>query len=197
MDLSIFGYKLNVQLLILIGVVYLVLVGHTVGGCSSYGLMEGLEVMAKELDPSGNIIPTSASASAPAPASVSSKSKHGPSKISGKVTETFVGANTNQGQSSPYDLATQTVLDTSAWSAPDMTIVPGKPVSDGVKQFQARKQQPLPLKDGEMDFFSNAEFKAECCPSAYSNSSGCWCGTSSDYNYLVGRGGNNVPYSEY
>ena len=43
MDISIFGYKLNLEVLILIGVVYLILVGHTFCGCSSFGLMEGME----------------------------------------------------------------------------------------------------------------------------------------------------------
>jgi len=117
--------------------------------------------------------------------------------MNGKVTESFVGANINYGQSSPYDLATQTVVDTSSWNQPNMTVVPGKPLSDGVKQFLARKQQQLPLPEGQMDFFANSEFKPECCPNTYSNSSGCWCGTSQDYNYLITRAGNNVPYSEY
>jgi carbonic anhydrase len=43
MDISIFGYKLNLEVLILIGVVYLILVGHTVCGSCNYGLMEAFE----------------------------------------------------------------------------------------------------------------------------------------------------------
>lgn len=44
MNISVLGYKLNVELLILIGVVYLILVGHTVGGCCNWGLLrEGME----------------------------------------------------------------------------------------------------------------------------------------------------------
>jgi len=45
--------------------------------------------------------------------------------------------------------------------------------------------------------FANTEFKPECCPNTYSNSSGCACMDSNSYNYLITRGGNNVPYSEY
>jgi hypothetical protein len=45
MEISIFGFKLNVEILILIGVVYLILVGHTLCGCSNYSLMEGLDTM--------------------------------------------------------------------------------------------------------------------------------------------------------
>ena len=33
MNITLFGFKLNVELLILIGIVYLIMVGHTLGGC--------------------------------------------------------------------------------------------------------------------------------------------------------------------
>lgn len=200
MNLSIFGFKLNLEILILIGVVYLILVGHTLCGCSNYNLMEsftpGSNVGSLQ-DASGVIHDISGndmSGNVPLPAGGTVANK-----IKGTVQnkEGFSGANTNYGESSSYDLATQTVVDTSKWNAPNLTVVPGKPLNDGVKQFLERKQQPLPLKDGEMDFFANSEFKPECCPNTYSNSQGCWCGTSQDYNYLITRGGNNVPYSEY
>lgn len=120
-------------------------------------------------------------------------------KIKGAIQakEGFVGANTNYGKFTPFDLNSSSTVNTSSWSTPDMNVIPGKPLSQGVNQFLARKQQQLPLPEGEMDFFANSEFKPECCPNTYSNSSGCWCGTSQDYNYLTTRGGNNVPYSEY
>jgi hypothetical protein len=203
MDISIFGYKLKLEILILIGLICLILFGHTLLGSSS--MMEGLDNMEKQtMEETDNKISSSefeenpeVNAEEPAPAAITANAKNGASKMKGKVTESFVGANTNYGQSSPYDLATQTVVDTASWSAPDMTVVPGKPLSDGVKQFLARKQQQLPLPEGQMDFFANSEFKPECCPNTYSNSSGCWCGTSQDYNYLITRAGNNVPYSQY
>jgi hypothetical protein len=188
MDISIFGYKLNLQVLILIGVIYLILVGHTLCGCSNSNLMEaftdGSGNVAKDL--SGNDVPL------PGGGVVANKSK---GTVQSK--EGFVGANINYGESSPYDLNSNVPIDTSSWSAPNMTVVPGQPLNPAVKKFLARKQQQLPLPEGEMDFFANSEFKPECCPNTYSNSTGCWCGTSSDYNYLITRGGNNVPYSEY
>lgn len=45
--------------------------------------------------------------------------------------------------------------------------------------------------------FKKTPFKPECCPNTYSNSMGCACMSTQQYNYLVTRGGNNVPYSEY
>ena len=171
MDISIFGYKLNLEVLILIGVVYLILVGHTLCGCSRVGLMEGLDVMK-----------TAAA---------------GAKKAVDKKTEGFSGANTNYGESSSYDLSSDVPVNTSSWSAQNMTVVKGQPLSKGVKQFLAREPQPVPLPEGEMLMFANTPFKPECCPNTYSNSSGCACMTGEQYNFLVLRGGNNFPYSEF
>lgn len=190
MDISIFGYKLNVEILILIGVIYIILVGHTLCGCCNYSLMEAFT------DASGNISTamqdTSGNIHAPAGGAVANKIK---GTIQAK--EGFAGANTNYGQSSPYDLNSSSMINTSSWSAPDMDVIPGKPLSPGVKQFLAREPQPVPLPEGELSMFATTPFKPECCPNTYSNSSGCACMTGQQYNYLVTRGGNNVPYSEY
>jgi hypothetical protein len=48
-----------------------------------------------------------------------------------------------------------------------------------------------------MLFFKDTKFKPQCCPSSYSNSMGCACIKNSQYKYLIERGGNNVPFSEY
>jgi len=170
MDISIFGFKLNLEILILIGVVYLILVGHTLCGCANYGLMESIETMNQ---------------------TVMEKITDEP------MVENFTGANTNYGQSSPFDLSNDTPINTASWSAPNMTVVPGQPLSQGVKDFLAREPQPVPLPEGEMFMFANTPFKPECCPNTYSNSSGCACMTGPQYNALITRFGNNVPYSEY
>jgi hypothetical protein len=70
-------------------------------------------------------------------------------------------------------------------------------LSQGVKDFLAREPQPVPLPEGEMLMFANTPFKPECCPNTYSTSTGCACMTGPQYNALIGRFGNNVPYSEY
>ena len=44
MNIRLFGFNLNVEILILIGIVYLIMVGHTVCGCCNMGrIMEVLE----------------------------------------------------------------------------------------------------------------------------------------------------------
>ena len=208
MAISIFGYKLNLEVLILIGVVYLILVGHTFCGCCNFGMMtEGMETATTSKDMA---LPTQIPAGGPinskvaedvSSAKVSSTTGKKGGAVAGSVTpsgqEGFVGANTNYGESSQFDLNSDMPINTSSWSAQNMTVVPGQPLSEGVKKFLAREPQHVPLPEGEMLMFANTPFKPECCPNTYSNSSGCACMTSPQYNYLVTRGGNNVPYSEY
>ena len=203
MDISIFGYKISLEIIILIAVLYLITVGHTLCSCCNfYGLIEGMDSM--DQDPSGQIMQKVQAkvqavkanqqlATQTTSDGTTTTTTTGPST----TTEGFTGANINYGASSSYSLGNDNQIDTSSWSAQDMTVTPGQPLSAGVKAFLARPQQKLPLPEGEMDFFANTEFKPECCPSTFSTSTGCWCGTSQDYNYLVTRGGNNVPYSEY
>jgi len=190
MDISFFGYKLNLEVLILIGVVYLIMAGHTFCGCCNfYKIMEGLETMSK--DDEGKTKKDLTSQAAGAAVEAMKKVVPPPTK------EGFVGANTNYGQSSSYDLNNFVPTDTSSWNKPDLVITPGQKISKGAEDILNRPQQPIPLPDGELLMFSNTEFKPECCPNTYSNGSGCACMTTGQYNYLINRGGNNVPYSEY
>ncbi len=55
--------------------------------------------------------------------------------------------------------------------------------------------QDNPLSSGELNMFANTAFKPECCPTTYSNSMGCACISKDQYNYLITRGGNNVPFA--
>lgn len=204
MNISILGFKLNLEILILIGVVYLILVVHTLGGCCRYSLMEAFDVSGNQVeselpiktDMSGNLLTQMSNGNVAAAGTMINKAKNNSTK-KGEGKEGFVGANTNYGQSSPYDLTSNPQIDTNSWNQPNLTVEKGKPINPSVKQFLERQQQQLPLAEGELDFFANVPFKPECCPNTYSSSMGCACMTSKDYNYLILRGGNNVPYSEY
>ena len=183
MDISILGLKLNVEILILIGVIYLIIVGHTVGGCCNFhGLTEGMQSGTPKKNVSGN-----------------NMAQTGPSSTSNATIakEGFSGANTNYGGSSSYSLTNNAQMNASSWSSPNLTVTRGKPLSQGVKNILNRQPQPIPLPEGEMLLFANTPFKPECFPNTFSNSAGCECMTTDQYNYLVMRGGNNAPYSEY
>ena len=198
MDISVFGYKLNLEILILIALVYLIMVGHTFCGCYNYGLMEGFtDASGNTTDASGNLQAAKTNLAAQSTAGTTTTTSPLTSATTTTTTEGFTGANINYGESSLYSLSQDDPVDTSSWSAQNMTVTPGQPLSAGVKQFLARPEQPVPLPEGEMFMFANTNFKPECCPNTYSTGSGCACMTGKQYNYLVTRGGNNVPYSEY
>jgi len=113
------------------------------------------------------------------------------------LNEGFTGANLNNGQSAPFSDTHNTSINTTSWFTPNLTYKPGKKGGKGVQSILNRPVQPVPLPEGELLMFANTPFKPECCPNTYSNSTGCACMTVPQYNYLIGRGGNNVPYSEY
>jgi hypothetical protein len=169
MEISIFGFKFRLEILILIVVVYWIMAGHLLCSCATFPLMEGMESAIKAVAPAKD-----------------------------KKKEGFVGP-INDGESSAYTLGSYNgvIMPTSKWGRPNLTVVPGKPLSKGVQNILNREQQPVPLPEGELNMFETTPFKPECCPNAYSNSSGCACMTVDQYNYLITRGGNNVPYSEY
>lgn len=179
MQISVFGCNLNLEMLILIGVIYLILVVHTIGGCSNMPLLvEKLTNMTSNSD---------------SDSSSSSSDKLKKAALL-KKKEGFAGYSSEPAR---YTLGDYSSVNTSSWGQPNMTVSKGKPLSKGVKDFLNRPEQPVPLPEGELLMFANTEFKPECCPNTFSNSSGCACMTGEQYNYLIGRGGNNVPYSEY
>ena len=226
MDISIFGYKISLEIIILIAVLYLITVGHAYCSCCNfYSLIEGMEGQDSSMiqDPSAVIqqvkqkaqakdqqvkakvqqaqanqqLATQTTSGTPTTTSTTTSTTTPTTESFGSKREGFTGANINYGESASYSLGNDNPIDTSSWSAQDMTVTPGQPLSAGVKAFLARPQQPVPLPEGEMLLFANTEFKPEYCPSSFSTSTGCAALTGPQINYLVTRGGNNVPYSEY
>ena len=151
MEISIFGIKFRVIILILIVIIFWILFGHLMWGCCTVTWKK----------------------------------------------EGFTPANTNFGESQQYTLGDYKKVNTHNWGMPTLLVDPGKPINKAVQKVLNRPEQPIPLPAGQLSMFDNTPFLPECCPNAYSNSSGCACMTTQQYNYLVERGGNNVPYSEY
>ena len=111
--------------------------------------------------------------------------------------EGFYGGDMNAEHYQKYMLGNDAPVDTSKWGMPDLSVKKGQEPGAGVASILNRKPQAVPLPEGQLSMFANTPFKPECCPNAYSNGSGCACMTVNQYNYLVSRGGNNVPFSEY
>ena len=199
MNISLFGIKMNIMTIIFI-VIFLILVSHTFCGCQNnpYALIEGVETMNIPTIPGLDTTDSLPTQTTPAKVSASEDTKKTKTnKSNDTTTEGFTGANINYGQSSPYDIKSDVPINTSSWGMPNMVVTPGQKYDPAVKAFLDRPKQQLPLPEDEMVLFYNTQFKPECCPNTYSTSTGCACMTSGQYNYLITRGSNNVPYSEY
>lgn len=185
-------HTISIKMLILIGVIYYVLFATTIHGCCNKGMMESLEGMNNrnkyKYKKNTKLIPNTTPKPSVPPSSVQSGS--------GKKKEGFVGANTNYGESSAYSLAHTDLVDTSKWGEPTLTVT-GNTVSPAAQAIINRPNQSLPLPEGQLSIFDNMPFSPDCCPNTYSSSMGCACMNSDTYNYLITRGGNNQPYSEY
>jgi len=179
MDISIGSYKIRVEILVAIVVVFWIMFGHLLCGCCRMNLFEGMEKLTDEVEKGTQMI----------------KEEFKKQK---KITEGFTGANnTSMGPEFASVNAPKYIMNPSTWAMPTLTYSPGTTPDTGVKAIFDRPKQPIPLPKDELDMFATTKFKPECCPNAYSTSTGCACMTVGQYNYLRDRGGNNVPYSEY
>ena len=172
------AYTFRAEIVILIVVVFLILMFSTFSSCCRFSM--------------GDMMPSNAPR-------VLTPNQHQVQLEMSQPTlnEGFVGANTNYGQSAPFSDTKYTSVNTSSWFTPNLTYGPGHKAGKGVQNILNRRPQPVPLPEGELLMFAKTPFKPECCPNTYSNSTGCACMTVPQYNYLINRGGNNVPYSEY
>jgi hypothetical protein len=169
MEISILGMKFNLVTLIIIIALYWIMVGHVLCSCSTVKPYEAVNLFTKVTE----------------------------SFTQDRRREGFTNVNSMSGD--VYSEARSPPVNTSSWFTPNLSYTKGQDISKDapVQNILNRPKQPIPLPEGELDFFATTEFKPECCPNAYSNSTGCACMTVPQYNYLISRAGNNVPYSEY
>ena len=191
MEISIGSSKFRLEILILIVVVFWIMFGHLLCSCCRVNIFETFVSSVK-----GGL--SSTMSSTPLSSTMSSTPLSSTMSSSTPVTEGFVGAN-NVAYSPEFGGAKTPgyILNPSTWSMPTLTYSPGSAPDAGVKAIWDRPKQPIPLPKDELDIFATTEFKPECCPNAYSSSTGCACMTVDQYQYLIERGGNNVPYSQY
>ncbi len=179
MEISIGLYKLRLEIILGIIVVFWVMFGHILCSCCKVSLFEGMAMM-KEGLVRGRLKNT---------AVINNNTN---------TTEGFRGANnTSMGPEFAGIKTPDYIMNPSTWSMPTLTYSPGTTPSAGVKAIWDRPKQPIPLPEGQLDMFATTEFKPECCPNAYSTSTGCACMTVEQFNFLKNRGFNNVPYSEF
>lgn len=175
------------------------------GCCHNHGIMEGLENKTSKKQNKNKLLPSTTTTTTPStlPSVQTTTTSTLPSPVtppssvhSASKKEGFVGSNTNYGESASYSLSHTNAVDTSKWGLPSLTMSKGHQ-NAAAQAIINRPNQSFPLPEGQLSMFDNMPFSPECCPNAFSSSMGCACMNSDTYNYLISRGGNNVPYSEY
>jgi hypothetical protein len=180
MDISIGSYKVRLEILGLIVVVFSIMFGYMLCGCSNVSAKEGFDILKGGVMSTLNILGASSS-----------------NGTSGLV-EGFTSANNGAfGPGFAKAKSPDYITKPSKWNLPNLTYSPGTTPNASVQAIWDRPKQPIPLPKDEMYMFATTQFKPECCPNTFTGSTGCACMTVDQYNYLINRGGNNVPYSEY
>jgi hypothetical protein len=178
MEINIGGYKMRLEILVVIFVVLWIMFGTTLLGCSDVSLAEGFDGLKQMIK--------------------KPKNKPRLRRRPKPLVETFVSANNSA--YSPQFSTNQSpgyILPPNTWSMATLEYSKGTTPPTGVQTILDRPMQPLPLPEGQLDFLATTPFKPDCCPSAFSTSTGCACLTMDQYKYLHERGGNNVPFSQY
>ena len=179
MEISIGSYKFRVEILIAIVIVFWIMFGHLLCGCCRVNLFEAFNMPRYGIETKKANFTTIKETTTP-------------------LTEAFTGANNSAyGPEFAGAKTPDYIMNPSTWSMPTLTYSPGTKPDSGVQAIWDRPKQPIPLPEGQLDMFATTEFKPECCPNAYSSSTGCACMTVDQYSYLISRGSNNVPYSQY
>ena len=170
MEITIGSYKCRLEICILIFVVFWVMFGHVMCSCCTMSMQEGFKRIAEGF--------------------------LGLTKKGKKGKEGFVSSNNKAyGPEFGSSKSPGYIMNPDTWAMPTLSYSKGTTPSAGAESILNRNNPPL--NKSEMDIFANTPFKPECCPGAFSTSTGCACMDMKQYNFLQNRGNNNVPYDIY
>ena len=183
MEISIGSYKCRLEICLLIVVVFWIMFGHVMCSCCTMSMREGFERIQEGFG----------AVTAPA---AKRRVYNNNNTDESTTTEGFVGSN-NRGYGPEFGASKSPgyIMRPDKWAMPTLVYSKGTTPSAGAQTVLNRNNGSL--SSGEMDFFAKTPFKPECCPNTYSTSEGCACMDMKQYNTLIHRGTNNVPYSEY
>ena len=202
MEITIGSYKMRMEIVLLIVLVFWIMFGHIMCSCCTVRLFEGMtpvkpSIAAMRKDAVASTTPSAGAGEGP-------KGTKAAFTTLGEIGELFsLKEGFTSGNNTAYEpefgsaKSEAYTIDPANWGQPNLTYSKGTTPDAGVQSLWNRPKQPIPLPEGELDMFATTDFKPECCPNTYSSSEGCACMTMGQYNYLQSRGGNNVPYSEY
>jgi hypothetical protein len=213
MDISINGYKINIEIIILIGVICLILFSYTLCGCCNGSIIETMTNLT--VDSSGNDNKDSSGNDNKDSSGNDNKDSSGSNDnkdSSGNNNKDSSGNNNkdssgNDNKDSPDKLTIikqnlSNILNTvtkegfasALYADKPYNLTTDQPMSVPVKQSSHKGTQSAPLSESTTLIFSNTQFKPECCPNTYSTSSGCACMTDKALKLIQTRGANNSTF---
>jgi hypothetical protein len=182
------------EICILIFVLFWIMFGHVLCSCCTMSMQEGMQMIQEGLVATAPVAKKRVYDNNHTTDSTSSDTTSSDTT----TTEGFVSSNNKAyGPEFGASKAPGYIMRPDSWAMPTLSYSKGTTPSAGAQAIMNRPQQPIPLREGELDMFATTQFKPECCPNSFSSSEGCACMTNQQLKYLHGRGGNNVPYSEY
>ena len=210
MDISIGSYKCRMEICLLIVVLFWIMFGHVMCSCCTMSMQEGF-AMAKKTVKEGFVAAPRARRAANeyeennsegfvtaprARRAANEYEENNSSEITTTTTEGFVGSNNKAyGPEFGSNKSPGYIMRPDTWAQPTLSYSKGTVPSAGAQAILNRNNPPL--GPNQLDFFENTPFKPECCPNAFSSSMGCACLDMKQYETLIHRAKNNVPYSDY
>ena len=189
MDISIGSYKCRMEICLLIVVLFWIMFGHVLCSCCTMSMQEGF-AMAKKTVKEGFVAAPRARRAA------NVYDENHTEETTTTTTEGFVGSNNKAyGPEFGSNKSPGYIMRPDTWAQPTLSYSKGTTPSAGAQAILNRNNPPL--GPDQLDFFENTPFKPECCPNAFSSSMGCACLDMKQYETLIHRAKNNVPYSEY
>ncbi len=190
MDISIGSYKCRMEICLLIVVLFWIMFGHVMCSCCTMSMQEGF-AMAKKAKEGFVTAPVAKKRAVDEYAE-----NHTVETATATTTEGFVGSNNKAyGPEFGSNKSPGYIMRPDTWAMPTLSYSKGTVPSAGAQAILNRNNPPL--GPDQLDFFENTPFKPECCPNAFSSSMGCACMDMNQYETLIHRAKNNVPYSEY
>jgi hypothetical protein len=163
MEIKVFGYEVRIEIVIACIIIGMIMGLFMFCDCFQYSILEGMQAKA-------------------GPAGVSRKA--GFAQRNATIKEQFTNLSNN-------DLHMNDSY-TMGWVKTAKQYASGMGYKNKLNSYKDNVGTPVPLPEGELFFFADNKFKPECCPSTYSDSTGCACLSQDQVTYINQRGGNRT-----
>lgn len=163
MEIKVFGYEVRIEIVIACIIIGMIMGLFMFCDCFQYSILEGMQA---------------------AGSGTSAPSRKAGFAVTADNKEAFTNLSNN-------DLHMNDSY-TMGWVKTAKQYASGMGYKNKLNSYKDNVGTPVPLPEGELFFFADNKFKPECCPSTYSDSTGCACLSQDQVTYINQRGGNRT-----